>query len=521
MAKTIMYDIEALIKLKQGVEKMTKAIRTTYGPGGRNVIFKENGRYSISKDGSAVAENIDLQDPFENMGAQLIRQVSKQTAENAGDGTTTVAILTGQLLTEGMRLVASGSDPIKLQSGINKAHCFAVKALAEISRPVNLKEDLINIATIAVNNDVKSGKLIAEAFKTKGKETIVHVQESKGVESTIEFVEGIEIKGGFLSSNFVTDTVRNEAVLENALVLITDKRISSVEEIVPILTKIVDSSKPVLIIAKDFDTDVLDKLVANNRNYVIQCIAVKSNLAGLALNELLEDISLVTDTEVFTEEKGQDLKEIPIIQLGTVDKVVVSSTHTRIISGKDKTPRLESLISILQKRRNNNYNRAELANIETRLARLTDGVAIISIGATTETELKEKLYRVEDGIKAVKAALEEGVVAGGGMVWLHLVKHIEEVTSRDMDEQKGIAIFKRALAAPFIALGENAGIEPLPLLEKMMQASSETGYDFRNDQVVNIWKAGIIDPAKVIKVAMGNAVSVVTELLKTKVAIAI
>lgn len=521
MGKEIIYDIEALLKVKQGVEKMVKEVNTDYGPVGRNVVFEDHGKHIITKDGITVAEHIDLQDPFENMGAQLIRQVSKQTAEKAGGGTTTVAILAGQLLAEGIRLVASGANPIDLQKGIFKAHDIARKKLSEISKPVDGNEDLKNIAVISVNNDIELGSLIAEAFKKRGKETLVQVQEGKSVNTTIEFVEGVEMEGGFLSTYFVTDSSKNEAVLENALVFITSNRISSTNEILPLLIQIAEDAKPVLIIAKDFDSDVLSMLATNNRNNALKCVAVKSTLAGDSLNELLEDISLVTGTEVFSGEKGQDLKTVHIGQLGTVDKVVVSSTKTRILSGKNKnSSRLAEFINLLQNKRQNNTFKGEHRNIEARLARLTGGVVVISIGAATETELKEKLCRVNDGVKAVKAALEEGVVPGGGIIWLQLAKHLETITSAVQDEQRGITIFKKALTAPFIILGKNAGKESLPLLERMMQAAPEIGYDFREDQIVNVWEKGIIDPAKVIRVAMEGAVSVVSELLKTKAAIA-
>jgi|26BtaG_2_1085354.scaffolds.fasta_scaffold00008_65 chaperonin GroEL len=521
MGKEIIYDIDALLRLKQGVEKMVKAIKITYGPGAKNVVFCEQGLPVFSKDGASVAEHIDFKDPFENMGAQLIRKALKLTAEKVSDGTTTVAILSNQLLADGIRMVASGTHPIHLQKGIAMAHSIAQKKLLEISKPVDVKDGLKNIAVFSVNNDLHMGSLIAEAFKKNGKETVVQVKESGNFISTVEFFEGFEMDGGFLSPYFITDQLKNEVKFENALVFITNDQISSTAEILPLLTKTADASRPILIIAKDFKNHILSMLASNTQNGALQCVAVKPTLSGDSLNELLNDLALVTGTEVFSLEKDHDFRTVSIKKLGTAASIVISSNKTRITSQSvQKIPQRNEVIKSLTTKLKSSSSKEERKNIELRLARLTGNLTIISVGARTESELREKHSRMEAGINAVRAALEEGVVFGGGVSWLHLYKIIETVSSPDMDEQKGIIIFKKMLTAPFIALAESAGKDPLPLLSRVIPVSSTVGYDFHNDEMVKLEEKGILDPVKVVRIAMENAVSLVCELLKTKVALA-
>lgn len=521
MGKKIIYNEEALLQLKQGVATLSKAVKVTYGPKGRNVVMENRfGSPSFCKDGVTVAKTIELENPFENAGVQIIKQVAVKTAEEAGDGTTTAIIIAEKILSDGIKMVVAGINPMLLKKGIETALDSALQELSRLAKPVTNKE-LYHIASIAANQDVMIGNLIAKAFENKGSQNIVEVEEAKGVASQLRWSEGIEVNGNLFSSYFINDSVKNEAVLENALVLITDKKIAATADLIPLLQQVVDAKSPLLIIAKEIQEEVLSMLVANSRNNVIQCIAAKSSAAGERLQQELEDLALLTGTEFFSEDKGHQLKNLSVTQLGKVNKAVVSNGKIRLI--KDDTVNTKTIKKTLESLRQKLIeakSEAEKENINKRISRLTGGVAIISIGATTETELKEKLYRTDDAVRAVRAALEEGTVAGGGITYMQLSQKTSLLKSENRDEQIGMNILSAALSAPFIALANNAGLQGPAMIESIINAPAGTGYNLNTGQLVDMRKTGILDPAKVVKVALKNAVSIATELLKIKAVIA-
>jgi chaperonin GroEL len=521
MGKKIIYDDEALLQLKQGVATLSKAVKVTYGPKGRNVVLENRyGIPSFCKDGVTVAKTIELENPFENAGAQMIKQVAEKTAEEAGDGTTTAIIIAEKLLSDGIKVVVAGINPMLLKKGIEKALDAALKELERMAKPVDTNKELNHIAAIAANQDVMIGNLIAKAFENKGSLNIVEVEEAKGVASQLRWSEGIEINGSLFSSYFINDPVKNEAVLESALVLITDKKIAATADLIPLLQQVVDAKSPLVIIAKEIQEDVLSMLVANCRNHVIQCIAAKSSAAGERLQEELEDVALLTGTEFFSEDKGHQLKNISVTQLGRVNKAVVSNGKIRLIKDDTvNTKTIKKTLDNLHQKFTETKSESERGNINKRIARLTGGVAIISIGATTETELKEKLYRTDDAVRAVRAALEEGTVPGGGITYLQLSKKTSVLKSENREEQIGMNILSAALSAPFIALANNAGLQSPAMIESIINAPAGKGYDLNTGQLVDMRKAGILDPAKVVKTALKNAVSIATELLKIKAVI--
>lgn len=521
MGKQIIYDEEALLGLQEGVALLAKAVKSTYGPKGRNVVIENvPGSPIISKDGITVAQVIELEDPFQNAGAALIKEVAAKTAAEAGDGTTTAIIIAEKMLTDGVKVVVAGINPVRLKKGIETALNVAFKELAHLAKPINSNKELLHIASIAANQDSTLGKLIADAFEKNGLLSIIEVEEAKGVTSALHFTEGGEINGSLLSPWFVTDTIRSEAVLENAAVLITDQKISAASDLLPLLQQIVDEKKPLLIIAKEIQEEVLSMLVTNCRNHVIQCVAAKPTAAGDRLAAEFADLSILTGTELITDEKGHRLKTISIGQLGQVKKVVVGSGKIRFItSDHAKNTSLKKTVSNLQKQFVAAKDSDEKRNISERLTRLSGGVIVLSVGATTETELKEKLYRTDDAVKAVRAALEEGTVPGGGITLLELAKRTSMLVSDDRDEQVGINLFTAALSAPFITMALNAALEPLPMISRLSVVAEGKGYNLNNGELVDMRKAGIIDSVKVLRVALTNAVSIAGELLKIKAVI--
>lgn len=520
MGKQIIYNEEALLALQQGVTILAKAVKTTYGPKGRNVVLEKPYVHPVfTKDGITVANNIELEDPYENAGAAIIKEVASQTAAEAGDGTTTAIIIAEKLLSDGIKVVVAGVNPVRLKKGIEIGLGVAIEELNKLSMPVVNNAELINVATIAANHDKELGKLIASAF-SNGVHSIVEVEEAKGVESLLRHTEGGQINGTSFSPWFVTDAIKNEAVVEDALVLVTDQKIASTADILPLLQQIADEKKPLLIIAKEMEDNALTMLVTNNRNHVIECVAAKPSSAGDALRQELEDLALLTGTTYLSSEKGSDLKKISIQQLGSIKKAIVGSGKIRIITNPDmENTLLSSTLNSLKKQFVKGQDEGEKKKISDRLTRLSGGVSVLSVGAASETEMKEKLFRTDDAVKAVRAALEEGTVPGGGISLLHLAKTTTTIKSTIQDEQIGINIFSAAITAPFIVMAQNAGQEPLPMISRLANFPKGKGYNLNNMEVVDMRKAGIIDPAKVIRVALKNAVSIAGELLKIKAVI--
>lgn len=521
MGKQIIYNEEALLALQRGIAILSRAVKSTYGPKGRNVMLEKKYVYPVfTKDGMTVATNIELEDPYENAGTAIIKEVATQTAAEAGDGTTTAIIIAEKLLSDGIKVVVAGVNPVRLKKGIEIGLKAALEELTKLSIPVANNSELYHVATIAANHDKELGKLIATAFAKNGVYSIIEVEEAKGVESLLRHTEGGEINGALISPWFVTDTVKNEAVVEDAVVLVTDQKIASTADILPLLQQIADEKKTLLIIAKEMQDDVLNMLVTNNRNHVIQCVAVKPSSAGDTLQQELEDLALLTGTTNLSSEKGSDLKKISIRQLGSIKKAVVGSGKIRIIVNPEMdNTLLLSTLSSLKKQFVKEKQEGEKKKISERLTRLSGGITILSIGAATEIEMKEKLFRTDDAVKAVSAALEEGTVPGGGISLLHLSKNIATLKSNIQDEQVGINIFRAALITPFMVMAQNAGQDPLPMISNLANFPQAKGYNLNNLELVDMRKAGIIDPAKVIRVAIKNAASIAGELLKIKAVI--
>src|ERR1044071_1221634 len=526
MAKQIVHGEDSRAKILRGVNQLADAVKITLGPKGRNVVIeKKFGSPTITKDGVTVAKEIELQEPLENMGAQMVREVASKTSDVAGDGTTTATVLAQAIFREGVKTVAAGANPMAMKRGIDKAIsiiCGVVDKegnrgkgkLDEFSKPVT-GEMIAQVGTISANNDETIGRIIAEAMKKVGKDGVITVEESKTLETQLEVVEGMQFDRGYLSPYFVTDPERMEAVLENAYILIHEKKISSMKDLLPLLEQIAKGGKPLLIIAEDVEGEALATLVVNKLRGTLQVCAVKAPGFGDRRKALLQDIATLTGGKAITEDLGIKLENVQIQDLGQAKKITVDKDNTTIVEGKGKHSEIEGRVKEIRSQIDKTTSDYDREKLQERLAKLVGGVAVIKVGAATETEMKEKKARVEDAMHATKAAVEEGIVPGGGVALLRAVEAVDKVEATG-DVRVGVNVVKRALEEPFRQIVYNAGLEGSVLLNEVRQKGGSYGFDARNEQMVDMLQAGIIDPAKVTKQALLNASSIAGLMLTTE-----
>jgi len=530
MPKELLYSEEARRALERGVNAVANAVKVTLGPKGRNVVLdKKFGAPSITKDGVTVAKEIELAQHFENLGAQLVREVASKTNDVAGDGTTTATVLAQAMVREGLKMVAAGSNPMALRRGIEKAVQRAVEKLKELAIEVKTREDIEHVAAIA-GNDPEIGKIIAEAMDKVGKDGVITIEESKGTETTVEFVEGLQFDRGYLSPYFVTDPERMECVLEEPFILIHEKKISSAMDLVPLLERVYRAGKPLLVIAEDVEGEALATLVINKLRGVLQCCAVKAPGFGERRKAMLEDIAILTGGTFLSEELGVKLENVTLDMLGRARKVVVTKDDTTIVEGAGSKEAIQGRIAQIKKQIEETESDYDREKLQERLAKLSGGVAVIKVGAPTETEMKEKKHRFEDALNATRAAVEEGIVSGGGVTYIHLIPVLDELEKEltDPDEKIGVRIVKRALEEPLRQIAENAGWEGSVVVEKVKQFEPKKvngdvhfiGFDALKEEFVDMVERGIVDPVKVVRCALENAASIAAMLLTTEAVVA-
>src|SRR5271157_3165306 len=521
MSKLIAFDQEARDALRRGVSKLAQAVRVTLGPRGRNVILQKSfGSPTVTKDGVTVAKEIDLEDVYENMGARMVREVASKTSDKAGDGTTTATILAEALFNEGLRAVVAGVNPVQLKTGMEKAVADITDKLKSMSISVkNKKEEIAQVGAIAANNDKEIGKLLADAMDKVGKDGVITVDEGKSLATEVEWVEGMQFDRGYLSPYFVTDPQSMEAVLEEAYILIHEKKISNIKELVPVLEKVVNSGKPLLIIAEDVDGEALATLVINRLRGTIKVAAVKAPGYGDRRKALLEDIAILTGGFAIFESLGKKLENITLAELGRAKKIVIDKDNTTIIEGAGKSADIKGRIDQIRREIEGTTSDYDREKLEERLAKLSGGVAKINVGAATESEMKEKKARVEDALHATRAALEEGILPGGGVALLRSAATVKP-SGLSHDEEVGYGIIVRACSAPLDQIAENAGQDGGVVVSKVAEGKGSFGYDALKDEYTDLVKAGIIDPTKVTRSALQNAASVSTLLLTSDALIA-
>jgi chaperonin GroEL len=517
MPKQLMFDQEARAALLRGINIMAEAVKATLGPKGRNVVIdKKFGSPTITKDGVTVAKEIELKDPYEDMGAQMLKEVASKTSDVAGDGTTTATVLAQAVFREGLKNVTAGANPMGLKRGVEQAVEKVVEELKKLSKRTKDKKEIAQVATIAANNDKTIGSLIAEAMEKVGKDGVITVEEAKAMETTLEVVEGMEFDRGYLSPYFVTDPERMEAVLENALILIHEKKISVMKDMLPLLEQVARAGKPCLVIAEEVEGEALATLVVNKLRGTLNCCAVKAPGFGDRRKAMLEDIATLTGGKAITEDLGIKLENIKLDDLGRAKKVVVDKDNTTIVEGAGKPKEIEGRIKQIRAQIEETTSDYDREKLQERLAKLAGGVAVIKVGAATETEMKEKKARVEDALNATRAAVEEGIVPGGGVALLRAAKALDNLKLSG-DEATGVSIVKRALEEPIRQIVENAGLEGSVVVEKVKAASSASqGFDAETNEYVDMMQAGIIDPTKVERIALQNAASIASLLLTTE-----
>jgi chaperonin GroEL len=522
MAKQVKYNVEARDALKRGVDTLANAVKVTLGPKGRNVIIdKKFGSPAITKDGVTVAKEIDLKDPIENMGAQMVKEVASKTADIAGDGTTTATVLAQAIVTAGIKNVAAGANPMDLKRGIDKAVAAVVANLKTQSQTVGEDNNKIKqVASISANNDEVIGSLIAEAMQKVGKDGVITVEEAKGTETEVKTVEGMQFDRGYLSPYFVTNADKMEAELESPFILIYDKKISNMKELLPVLEKTVQTGKPLLIIAEDLDGEALATLVVNKIRGSLKVAAVKAPGFGDRRKAMLEDIAILTGGTVISEERGYKLENADLSYLGTAEKVVIDKDNTTVINGSGKVEDIKARVGQIKAQIETTTSDYDKEKLQERLAKLSGGVAVLYVGAASEVEMKEKKDRVDDALHATRAAVEEGIVAGGGVAFIRAVASIADLKGDNDDETTGIAIVKRAIEEPLRQICENAGIEGSIVVQKVKDGSADFGYNARTGAYENLIGAGVIDPTKVSRVALENAASIAAMLLTTEVVLA-
>jgi chaperonin GroEL len=519
MAKQLLFKEEARASLLRGVNVIAHAVKVTLGPKGRNVVLdKKFGSPTITKDGVAVAKEIELKDPYENMGAQMIKEVASKTSDLAGDGTTTATVLAQAIYRGGLKNVTAGANPMGLQRGIEQAVEKVVDELKRLSKSTKDKKEIAQVATIASNNDKTIGNLIAEAMEKVGKDGVITVEEAKGMETTLDVVEGMQFDRGYLSPYMVTDPARMEAVLEDCLILIHEKKLSVMKEMLPLLEQVAQSGKPLLIVAEDVEGEALATLVVNKLRGTLACCAVKAPGFGDRRKAMLEDIATLTGGKAITEDLGIKLENLKLADLGKAKKVVVDKDNTTIIEGGGKTGAIEGRIKQIRMQIEETTSDYDKEKLQERLAKLAGGVAIVKVGAATETEMKEKKARVEDALNATRAAVEEGIVPGGGVALLRASKALDSLTLKlSGDEATGAEIVRRALEEPIRQIVQNAGLEGSVVVEKVKAAKDVAhGFDAESNEYVDMMQAGIIDPTKVERIALQNAASIASLLLTTE-----
>jgi chaperonin GroEL len=524
-AKRVVYGEDARAKLKAGVDKLANAVKVTLGPRGREVIIEKKwGSPLVTKDGVTVAKEIELKDPYENMGAQLVKEVASKTADVAGDGTTTATVLAQAIFTEGLKAIASGANPMDIKRGIDKAVSVVVEEIKKLSIPVSGRREIEQVATVSANNDQTIGKIIADAMEAVGKDGVITVEESKSAETTLETVQGMQFDRGYLSPYFITNPDKMECVLEDPYILIYEKKVSNVKDLLPVLEQVVRAGKPILIIAEDVEAEALATLVVNHIKGVIRACAVKAPGFGQRRKDYLQDIAILTNGTAITEELGIKLESVTLDMLGKADKVIVDKDNTTIVGGKGSKEAIQARIEQIRKQIQETTSDYDREKLQERLAKLSGGVAIIRVGAATEAEMKEKKARVEDAVHATKAAVEEGIVPGGGVALVRASEVLDNLSVDNPDQQIGVDIVKRACRAPLRQIAANAGFEGYVVLEKVIALGKEKGVNYGFDASVGEYKdmveAGIIDPTKVVRTAIMNAASVAGTMLTAEALVA-
>ncbi|MBG9794698.1 molecular chaperone GroEL [Paenibacillus dendritiformis] len=519
MAKEIKFSEDARRSMLRGVDALANAVKVTLGPKGRNVVLeKKFGSPLITNDGVTIAKEIELEDAFENMGAQLVKEVATKTNDVAGDGTTTATVLAQAMIREGLKNVTAGANPMVVRKGIEKAVKAAVEDLKKIAKPIENKQSIAQVAAISAADD-EVGTLIAEAMEKVGKDGVITVEESKGFNTELEVVEGMQFDRGYISPYMITDTDKMEAVLDNAYILITDKKISNIQEILPVLEKVVQQGKQLVIIAEDVEGEALATLVVNKLRGTFTCVAVKAPGFGDRRKAMLQDIAALTGGQVITEELGLELKSTTIDQLGSARQVRVTKENTIIVDGNGNKADIDARVNQIRTQLEETTSEFDKEKLQERLAKLAGGVAVIKVGAATETELKERKLRIEDALNATRAAVEEGIVAGGGTALMNVYKAVAAVSASD-DELTGVNIVLRALEAPVRAIADNAGQEGSIIVERLKNEATGIGYNAATGEWVNMIEAGIVDPAKVTRSALQNAASVAAMFLTTEAVVA-
>ncbi|MCI7238116.1 MAG: chaperonin GroEL [Anaerococcus sp.] len=521
MAKDIKFSTDAREGLERGIDKLANAVKVTLGPKGRNVVLdKSYGAPTITNDGVTIAQDIELEDRFENMGAQLVKEVATKTNDVAGDGTTTATVLAHAIIKEGLKNLAAGANPVVLQKGLKKATETVVDFIKDNSREVEDKQAIENVGTIS-SADEEIGKLISDAMEKVGNDGVITVEESKTTSTYLDVVEGMQFDKGYLSPYMATDNEKMVAELADPLILITDKKISNIQEILPLLEQIVQSSKPLLIIADDVDGEALTTLILNKLRGTFNVVAVKAPGYGDRRKAMLEDIAILTGATVVSDELGMDLKDTAIDMLGSAKKVKVDKDNTTIVEGKGDKANLEDRVTVIRKQLSEEESEYEKEKLQERVAKLAGGVAVINVGAATETEMQEKKYRIEDALSATRAAVEEGIVAGGGVVLIGAIEKVKALAETLAgDEMTGATIIEKALEAPLRQIAENAGMDGSVVVENVKKSATDEGYDAYNNEYVNMFESGIVEPTKVTRSAIQNAVSVAGMILTTEAAVA-
>ena len=520
-AKQLAFDEEARSAIKQGVDKLADAVKVTLGPKGRNVVLdKKFGAPTITKDGVTVAKEVELEDAYENMGAQMVKEVASKTSDVAGDGTTTATILAQSIYREGLKNVAAGHNPMALKRGIEKAVDAVVNAIHDLSKEVSEKTEIAQVAAISANNDNAIGDLIADAMEKVGKDGVITVEEAKSLETTLDVVEGMQFDRGYLSPYFVTDADRMEAVLEDAAILIHEKKISSLKDLVPVLERTAQQGKPLLIIAEEVEGEALATVVVNKIRGTLRCAAVKAPGYGDRRKAMLEDIAVLTNGRVISEDLGINLENITLNDLGSAKRVVIDKDNTTVVEGEGTTEAIQGRIDQIRRQIEDTTSDYDREKLQERLAKLAGGVAVINVGAATEVEMKEKKARVEDAMHATRAAVEEGVVVGGGVALVRSQEALDSLELSDPTEEVGLSIVRRALEDPLRQIAKNAGQEDSVIIAKVKDEGGNVGYDAHRERFIDMFEAGIPDPTKVVRVALQNAASIAALMITTETLIA-
>jgi chaperonin GroEL len=522
MAKDIIFDLKARDALKKGVDKLSDAVKVTLGPKGRNVILEKSfGAPTITKDGVTVAKEIDLKDPIENMGAQMVKEVASKTNDLAGDGTTTATVLAQAIIQTGLKNVTAGANPMDIKKGIDKAVKVVIESLKSQTQQIgDNSEKIIQVASVSANNDMFIGKLIAEAMDKVKKEGVITIEEAKGIDTYVEVVEGMQFDRGYISPYFVTNTEKMEAEFENPYILIYDKKISAMKDLLPILEKAAQSGRGLIIISEDIEGEALATLVVNKIRGSLKVASVKAPGFGDRRKEMLEDIAILTGGTVISEEKGYKLEDADISQLGEAEKVTIDKDNTTIVSGKGNKEDIDGRVGQIKAQIETTTSDYDKEKLQERLAKLAGGVAVIYVGAASEVEMKEKKDRFDDALNSTRAAIEEGIVPGGGVAYLRSIDDFKNIETENDDEETGIAIIKRALEEPLRQIVENAGIEGSVVIQKVKEGKDDYGFNARKGVYENLYEAGVIDPTKVTRVALENAASIAGMLLTTECVVA-